>query len=296
MSVAGTADDGADMSTTRPPLVDRQLGLRLLAVTVVATAGAAVVGVLVGLATYAIVVGAESESDGWAELGGIVFGAILGLGASVLGYVVLTAAGVYRVQPAGERWRPIVALLALPVGLSLPGAAASAVVDRYAPEPLAAAGSLLLFVAVVIAIGVVATVVTPQAALRVVAPLAVLSVVLFVVTAMVGSAAERQDTRAAIQRIGTLPLIDGERLDEPFPGWELDAVRHREYDDSIDVHWTAGGEYDGDAHMEITSTNIEVRVHAAGAGKGWNELEDQLRSRLVDVSADRFIEACGRRC
>jgi hypothetical protein len=289
--VAAIPDDGAGM-TTRPS-VDRSLGLRLLAVSAISAVSAIVPALLVGFATYEIVMSGASESDTWAELGAAIFGAVLGLLAGVIGYVLAVVIGVRRVVPAGLRLRPTIAVLVLPVGLSLPGAIAGATAGRRSPELLVAGASLLLLAAVIAGLAALAGVVDVRLGALLAGPVATVAIGLLVTAALVADAAERDDKLEAIERMGTLPLVDGTRLDEPFPGWTLDAVRHRSYDDSIDVHWDVEGDEPGDAHLTITSTDIEIRVHA---GDDWQALEDQLRSRLVRVPAERFIEACGRRC
>lgn len=280
--------------TTRPS-VDRSLGVRLLAVSAISAVAAIVPALLVGFATYAIVMSGSSESDGWAELGAAIFGALLGAVAGVIGYVVAVVIGVRRVASPGRRLRPTAALLALPVGLSLPGAVAGALAGRRSPEALVAVAALLLFAAIVVGLAALAGVVDLRSGAVVAGPAALVAVALLTAATLIGDAAERTDKLEAIEQMGTLPLVDGTRLDEPFPGWELDAVRHRTYDDSIDVHWDIddGGARPGDAHMTITADDVDIRVHA---GDDWRLLEAQLRSRLVRVPAERFIEACGRRC
>ncbi|HVM07566.1 MAG TPA: hypothetical protein VM345_03800 [Acidimicrobiales bacterium] len=271
--------------------VDRRLALRLLAIAALAVAIASAVGFVAGSIVYVVSMAGASENDGWAELGAAIFGVVIGGGMAVIAYVVTVVVGVRRTQPAGERARPAVATAALPFAVWGAGGAISAPLGYHAPEPVVAAAAMLTFVAVVVAFGALGGVFRGRRFVVLAAITGSAAVVLVGVAGVVGDRRERDERRDVIADIGTLPLVDGTTIDRPYPDWILRRVDHSSYDRSLDITWDVNE--GGDAHLRIDRDgSYEVIVHTTEG----LEREEELRSRMRQVSAKRFLEACGRRC
>ena len=271
-------------------LIDRRLGLRLLAIAAVSSGAAVAVGLAIGGAVYALLM-ADAQRDGWAELGAAIFGLGVGMVVGVVTYVFVVTVGVHRVQRAGRRLRPAFALTLLPLSLVVVTGLSSEAAGPYAPDSGIAVAAFALVLAVLVAhIGIAGAVVGRLAAVAFIALLAI-GVGAMVTTSVVAANAERDAKRKTIERIGVLPLVDGRSLDEPYPGWTVRRVHYSRYSDTIEVTWDAPS--GGDAHLLIDSAkDYLVRVHTADG----IAIERDLAARLQPVSPSAFLAACGRHC
>lgn len=93
------------------PVAQATVGRRATAVWAIGFLGAALLGALVGVATFFLVSGTVRR-DGWEDLVGAVAALVLGLGAAGLAWLALLAFVVARFVPRGRR----VAVLMIAVG------------------------------------------------------------------------------------------------------------------------------------------------------------------------------------
>jgi hypothetical protein len=271
-------------------LVDKPLALRLLNVGALAVAIAVVAGIATGGTVYGLLM-ADASDDGWAELGAAIFGLGAGVVIGAVVYAVAVVVGIHRTQPVGQRVRPAVALVLLPLTLVVAAGAPSAAAGAYSPQIGVGIAFIAFVSAVFVAHAGIAGAASGRHAAIAFVSLAALGVGSTATTAMLAERGERAATRDGIEGLGVLPLVDGHLLDGPYPGWQVRRVHYSKYSQAIDVTWDLPG--DGDAHLSVDpTTGYQVRVHAADG----IAIERDLTRRLQPVTAAAFLEACGRHC
>lgn len=192
---------GADPHAMNARL-DVPLAARLIAISAVAAFAAAAAALLVGFAVFWIVLSASSDSDVWAELGAAIFGAVLGLAAAVLTYAAATIVAVRRVFPVGRRLRPALAVLVVPLALTvillpLEAGAASSYQWLVAIAMALAAGGAA------VGLALLGGVVENKRGLSVLAALLLGALVVSGTAAVASEAAERDERPAPVQSTGT---------------------------------------------------------------------------------------------
>jgi hypothetical protein len=182
-------------------------------VLVAAVAAGAVVGLAVGYVTLA----AASDSDGWAELGAFVFGAIVGLVAFAAAYCAGLVLAGRRAFPPGRRTVPVTLALGLPVAFALLVMILNGVVASLDTELTPATG--IVAGLAVLAAGPLAFAWSDTAAglRRLLVTAGVMGVVVVIVAAA-GIGADRVRTNRVVAQL-PLVLFDGQTAQAPFQGW-----------------------------------------------------------------------------
>ena len=219
------------------------LGRQLAVTFIVALGAAAVAGTAVGFAVYSMVMASSPPSDEWAELGAAIFGGGAGVLVGAATYVGISVVGIRRAAPRGERARPIVAFLVMPIVLWIGLGAATAVSQPGLAGIPSAVAAIAVSVAVVVGALSLAGAVRLNTAARWGGPAVVLAAVGIAGSIVLAPAAERAALRDELRRIDGLALIDGTTLDEPLPGWQLDSVYADDVDGSVSLDWRLPASY-----------------------------------------------------
>jgi hypothetical protein len=183
-----------------------------------ALVASAAIGICVGGATYAL--GSAGTEDGWEELGMLLLGAFLGLGAFAIAYVAGLTLAARRAFATGRRILPFVLSLAVPALLVATAMALAAAADSAGADFPRAMGGLAFAGAVVAAPAAFAWSGTTRGRRIIAAALTALTILMVLTTA--GQVAlTRHQLNVVADRL-PLVLFSGNTAEAPFERWRRD--------------------------------------------------------------------------